>query len=46
MFGRGKFYPGVIIDPRPAFKFDPKDEKALSEFRNLIWYVLAVALQL
>lgn len=40
MFGRGRFYPGVVIDPKPSFKFDPSDEKALSDFRNLIWYAM------
>ncbi|KAI0062574.1 acetyl-CoA synthetase-like protein [Artomyces pyxidatus] len=37
MFGRGKFQNGVIVDPRPQFVFDPKDEQALVEFRNVIW---------
>lgn len=37
MFGRGRFYPGVVIDPKPEFRFDPIDEAALSDFRNLIW---------
>ncbi|KAI0070731.1 acetyl-CoA synthetase-like protein, partial [Panus rudis PR-1116 ss-1] len=37
MFGRGKFNAGVLIDPRPAYAFDPADEKKLVEFRNMIW---------
>lgn len=37
MFGRGRFYPGVVVDPKPEFRFDPVDEVALSDFRNLIW---------
>ncbi|KAF8990836.1 hypothetical protein BDQ17DRAFT_1433510 [Cyathus striatus] len=37
MFGRGHFQAGVLIDPKPEFKFDPDDEKALEQFRNLIW---------
>lgn len=37
MFGRGRFYPGVVVDPKPEFRFDPVDERALTEFRNLIW---------
>ncbi|KAI0795718.1 hypothetical protein C8Q75DRAFT_711913 [Abortiporus biennis] len=40
MFGRGKFYNGVLIDPLPEFAFDPNGdggEKALDRFRNLIW---------
>lgn len=37
MFGRGRFYPGVIVDPKPQFRFNPTDEAALSNFRNRIW---------
>lgn len=37
MFGRGRFNAGVLVDPKPQFKFDPKDEVQLKEFRNLIW---------
>lgn len=39
MFGRGRFNPGVIIDPRPEFAFDPEDLEKLAKFRNTIWYV-------
>lgn len=37
MFGRGKFQNGVLIDPKPQFAFDPKDEAKQEEFRQLIW---------
>lgn len=37
MFGRGRFQAGVLIDPKPQYKFDPSDEKQLAEFRNKIW---------
>ncbi|KAH9840963.1 uncharacterized protein C8Q71DRAFT_854811 [Rhodofomes roseus] len=37
MFGRGHFQAGVIVDPKPQFKFDPADEAALAVFRNNIW---------
>ncbi|KAF8890512.1 hypothetical protein CPB84DRAFT_1784727 [Gymnopilus junonius] len=37
MFGRGQFQAGVIIDPKPQFKFDPSDQDKLAEFRNNIW---------
>jgi thioester reductase-like protein len=37
MFGRGRFQNGVLIDPKPQFAFDPKDEVKLEEFRNFIW---------
>ncbi|KAJ7870004.1 hypothetical protein B0H13DRAFT_2557202 [Mycena leptocephala] len=37
IFGRGHFQAGVIVDPKPAFKFDPSDLANLAEFRNRIW---------
>ncbi|CAL1699334.1 unnamed protein product [Somion occarium] len=37
MFGRGRFYAGVVIDPRPGHEFDPQDQDRLSDFRNKIW---------
>ncbi len=37
MFGRGKFQAGILVDAKPAFKFDPSDETALENFRNKIW---------
>ncbi|TFK38857.1 hypothetical protein BDQ12DRAFT_629926 [Crucibulum laeve] len=37
MFGRGHFQAGVLIDPKPEFKFDPSDEVKLADFRNNIW---------
>lgn len=39
VFGRGRFNPGVIIDPVPEFAFDPEDQERLAEFRNLVWCV-------
>ena len=39
MFGRGRFQNGVLIDPKPPFAFDPKDEAKLEAFRELIWRV-------
>jgi len=39
MFGRGRSNPGVIIDPKPEFAFDPEDWEKLAEFRNKIWCV-------
>ena len=39
MFGRGRFNPGVIIDPKPEFAFDPEDQEKLEEFRNKVWCV-------
>lgn len=39
MFGRGRFQAGVVVDPKPEFKFDPADETKLAEFRNKIWSV-------
>ncbi|KAJ6555930.1 hypothetical protein B0H19DRAFT_1210704 [Mycena capillaripes] len=37
MFGRGRFQAGVIVDPKPAYRFDPTDQVKLAEFRNMIW---------
>ena len=37
MFGRGRFNAGVVIDPKPDFKFDPVDVDALTDFRQKIW---------
>ena len=39
MFGRGRFNPGVIIEPKSEFAFDPEDQEKLAEFRNRIWCV-------
>lgn len=38
MFGRGQTQAGVLIEPRGDAAIDPNDEKALTEFRNKIWY--------
>lgn len=38
MFGRGKFQPGVLIDPKPEYKFDPNNIAKLEAFRNAVWY--------
>ncbi|EPQ57834.1 acetyl-CoA synthetase-like protein [Gloeophyllum trabeum ATCC 11539] len=37
MFGRGRDQVGILIEPHPAQAIDPKDEKAVIEFRNKIW---------
>ncbi|KAF7374105.1 Acetyl-CoA synthetase-like protein [Mycena sanguinolenta] len=37
MFGRGRFNAGVLVDPKPEFKFDPADQVKLADFRNKIW---------
>ncbi|KAI9433075.1 acetyl-CoA synthetase-like protein [Lactarius indigo] len=36
MFGRGRFQNGVLVDPKPQFAFDPKDEVKLEEFSQMI----------
>ncbi|EPS94264.1 hypothetical protein FOMPIDRAFT_1055251 [Fomitopsis schrenkii] len=33
MFGRGQFQAGIIVDPKPPYRFDPVDETKLAEFR-------------
>ncbi|KAK0492930.1 NRPS-like enzyme [Armillaria luteobubalina] len=40
MFGRGRFQPGVLVQPSTEFAFDPKDMKRLMEYRSLIWDTL------
>jgi len=44
MFGRGRNQTGVLVEPRPEFAVDIKDEEQVVAFRNLIW--LASCLQL
>ncbi|KAI0795664.1 acetyl-CoA synthetase-like protein [Abortiporus biennis] len=44
IFGRGKFYNGVLVDPLPEIAFDPNGpggEKSLEQFRHLIWPTVA-----
>ncbi|PBK81586.1 NRPS-like enzyme [Armillaria gallica] len=41
MFGRGKFQPGVLVQPSVEFAFDPKNVKRLIEYRSLIWETVA-----
>ena len=38
IFGQGKFQNGVLVEPKPEYVFDPRDEKKLEEFRNKLWY--------
>lgn len=37
MFGRGRAQVGVVVELKPEFAFDPKDEAKLIEFRNALW---------
>ncbi|KAJ3915010.1 male sterility protein-domain-containing protein [Lentinula edodes] len=37
MFGRGRFQAGILVEPKPPYKFEPSDETKLSEFRNKLW---------
>ncbi|KAK1218396.1 hypothetical protein PQX77_018919 [Marasmius sp. AFHP31] len=38
LFGQGQFNAGVLVEPKPAFRFDPVDNQVkLAEFRNKIW---------
>ncbi|KAJ7443002.1 putative aminoadipate reductase [Mycena latifolia] len=39
MFGRERNQVGVLIEPNPQYKLDPKDEQQLAKFRNSIWPV-------
>lgn len=42
LFGRGKFNPGVLVEPKPEYAFDPTDLVKVAQFRNKIWYALVV----
>ena len=44
MFGRERNQVGVLLEPRPEHAIDVKDEKAVAEFRNQIWYALPLPL--
>ncbi|OCB92288.1 acetyl-CoA synthetase-like protein [Sanghuangporus baumii] len=37
MFGRGRFYAGVIIDPKSEYAIDPINLRDLAKFRQTIW---------
>lgn len=39
MFGRGRPYNGVLVEPKEEYRFDPTDVTKLAAFRNKIWYV-------
>lgn len=38
MFGRGKFYAGLLVDPAPSEHYDLTYEQDPIEYRNRIWY--------
>lgn len=38
MFGREREQAGVLVEPSPEYSVDPKDDNAVAEFRNKIWY--------
>jgi hypothetical protein len=42
MFGRERNQVGVLVEPRPEHFIDVRDDKAVAEFRNRIWYVFAM----
>jgi len=41
MFGRGRFSPGDIIYPKPAFAFDPEDQNSGIGFGTLVTVFLS-----
>ncbi|KAJ7146532.1 putative aminoadipate reductase [Mycena epipterygia] len=43
MFGRERNQIGVLVEPSPDYKVNPKDEHQLAKFRNLIWPVVEEA---
>ena len=38
MFGRAHDQPGLLVEPKPAYAIDIKNEAEVAQFRNLIWY--------
>ena len=39
MFGRGRNQVGVLVEPHAELVVDIRDDNAIAEFRNKIWYV-------
>jgi long-subunit acyl-CoA synthetase (AMP-forming) len=37
MFGRERNQVGVLVEPNVQYKMDPKDEKKVAQFRDVIW---------
>ena len=37
MFGRDRDQTGVLVELKPEFAIDPKNEKALAAVRNMLW---------
>ncbi|KZT73185.1 acetyl-CoA synthetase-like protein [Daedalea quercina L-15889] len=37
MFGRGRFQAGILVEPKPEYRFNPVDENELTAFRNKLW---------
>lgn len=42
MFGRERFNAGVLIEPNPNYSFDSSDAAKLADYRNTIWYCIAI----
>ena len=42
MFGRGENHCGVLVELHPEHAINTKDEAALVEIRNKIWYHLPI----
>ncbi|KAF7293800.1 Nonribosomal peptide synthetase [Mycena chlorophos] len=40
LFGRERIQTGVLIQPSSAYAIDPRDDKQLASFRNLVWDVV------
>ena len=38
-FGRGRNQVGILVEPKPEFAVDVKDDEQVATFRNLIWSV-------
>jgi hypothetical protein len=40
MFGRGRFQNGVLLELKPGYEFDPKNQEKLAEFKDSLWSVV------
>ncbi|KIJ54685.1 hypothetical protein M422DRAFT_200577 [Sphaerobolus stellatus SS14] len=43
VFGRGRDQAGILVQPSKGKQFDPHDEIALAQYRNMIWPSIEVA---
>jgi len=37
MFGRQRNQVGILVEPRPEYRVDTKNDQAVEEFRDKVW---------